>query len=205
MSLSVELPGLMFPPGDLVCPMVHPMAHPRGRETPSRETASRGRHSGGRSPFGGIHFGGRIPIVLTSSGSHQSRQYASYWNAFLFDTTISCFQLTYLFNNLHIHLNKSYDFFCCQCSCGKVMFSQVSVCPQRGLWCHFSSGCLVPCSFQGGGCKMSLPVSLPGPIFLWGLWSVPWSVLGVWSVPLSISGGSGLSHGPSKGERDPLD
>ena len=32
---------------------------------------------------------------------------------------------------------------------GKVMFLQVSVHGEVSVWCHFPSGCLVPCSFQG--------------------------------------------------------
>ena len=33
----------------------------------------------------------------------------------------------------------------------------LSVCPQGGLWCHFLSGCLIPCSLKG--------VCVPGPMF----------------------------------------
>ena len=35
---------------------------------------------------------------------------------------------------------------------------------EGGIWYHFLSGCLVPCSFQRD--MMSLPVWLPGPMFL---------------------------------------
>ena len=51
---------------------------------------------------------------------------------------------------------------------GKVMFSEVSVILSTGVcvWCHFLSGFLVPCSFQG--VMMSLSDWLPGPMFLPG-------------------------------------
>ena len=52
-------------------------------------------------------------------------------------------------------------------SCRKVMFSQACVILSTGgIWCHFLSRCLVPCSFCG--CMMSLLVWLSVTMFFPG-------------------------------------
>ena len=51
----------------------------------------------------------------------------------------------------------------------RVIFSQVSACPQGFfVWCHFLSGSLVPCSFWGSLCLV--PCSLGGGRSLWSGW-----------------------------------
>ena len=123
-SLPVWLPGPMFLPGE--SSLSHglsqggsglsngpsqgvwsiPWSTPGGGRPPSRETLWR------ETPILRNTLWRENTLVLTSSGSHQSGRYASYWNAFLFDTTISCFQLTHLFLNFHIRKAESCDFFC---------------------------------------------------------------------------------------------